>query len=97
MGHAPDDNGTLDNMWDIIGSQMIGLKDLKLQLEYSQLQFWMSHNEYQVRVRAFVDRMLEPLRVNVKGRLRNFQLEIDGDFPDIQELQDRMREFVCGD
>ena len=90
----PDDRATWENMWDIVGTQLSGLRNLKLRLEYT-IEI---PDQWQLRLpgkaKELLEMMLEAPRDNLKG-LKNFELEIVGGLWNVQELQEEMRRHVC--
>jgi hypothetical protein len=88
----PDDLTTWEDMWDIVGSQMKGLVDLKLKLEmHAQVPGLLPMGPIG---KQQLQLLLQAPRKQVRG-LRNFQLDIGEATSEARRLEGDMRELLC--
>jgi hypothetical protein len=74
---APDDTATWEKMWDIIGSQMKGLRQLKLRLNFGVPQLGLTDVLLESESRKRIGLMLRAPQSKVQG-LRSVELEVTG-------------------
>jgi len=85
----PDNIGTWEAFWDLVGERMTGLRSVKLGL-------FVSHDTRDFITEETVELMLQRLREKVRG-LEKFELRVAGVDWNASRLEGRMREIVYGE